>query len=164
MPQANHFSQVGNGLSYEEDRSHFAFWAIMKGPLLMGTDLLKLDQSRIALLQNKYLLAFNQDSAVGEPAKPYKWGVNADWTFNSTVPAMYWSGASSNGTLVAMFNPLGSQTSMSAVWSEVPELGSAGRRSVFDIWSGQDLGCKENSFKVDVASHDTAVFLVGGQC
>ena len=98
--------QVGNGLAIEQERTHFALWAMMKGPLLMGTDLTKLSKEQIALLQNKYLLAFNQDPVIGKPARPYKWGINPDYTFNGTVPAMYWSGSSSNGTMVCAHCPL----------------------------------------------------------
>ena len=33
-------AQVGNeGLTYAEQRAHFALWAIMKSPLLLGCDL-----------------------------------------------------------------------------------------------------------------------------
>ena len=53
---------MGNGLSIEQEHSHFALWAIMKGPLLMGTDLTNLTQEQIDILQNKYLLAFNLSS------------------------------------------------------------------------------------------------------
>ncbi|KAI7333842.1 alpha-galactosidase 1 [Hortaea werneckii] len=152
--------EVVNGLSLEEDRSHFAPWAMMKGPLLMGTDLTKLDQARTALLKNKYLLAFNQDNLIGEPAKPYKWGQNDDRAFNSSFSAMYWSGASTNGTMVAMFNPLGSTISMSAIWEEISQLEAAGRCHVFDVWTEQDRGCIENKMTTDVVSHDTAVYLI----
>ena len=66
--------EVGNGnLTTEECRSHFALWAIMKSPLLIGTDLTNLSQTNIDILQNKYILAFNQDSVYGKPAQPYKW-------------------------------------------------------------------------------------------
>ncbi|RMY32013.1 hypothetical protein D0865_14846 [Hortaea werneckii] len=156
--------EVVNGLSLEEDRSHFAPWAMMKGPLLMGTDLTKLDQARTALLKNKYLLAFNQDNLIGEPAKPYKWGQNDDRAFNSSFSAMYWSGASTNGTMVAMFNPLGSTISMSAIWEEISQLEAAGRCHVFDVWTEQDRGCIENKMTTDVVSHDTAVYLIGKEC
>ena len=37
--------QVGNQpLSLPEQRAHFALWALMKSPLLIGTDLLKASQ------------------------------------------------------------------------------------------------------------------------
>jgi alpha-galactosidase len=116
----------------------------MKGPLLMGTDLTNLTQEQIGILQNKYLLAFNQDPIVGKPARPYKWGINPDYTFNSTYPAMYWSGTSSNGTIVAMFNPT--------------------VEPMIDVWSGESMGCKGSNVEVEVAGNDTAVFLFGNPC
>ncbi len=157
--------EVGNGnLTVEEERTHFALWAMMKAPLIMGTDLTKLNASQVAILQNKHLLAFNQDSVVGEPAVPYKWGVNQDYTFNSTFPAQYWSGASSNGTMVAMFNPFNQSQTMTALYSEIPELDAGGCYDVVDAWTGADMGCKENSVDVTLAAHDTAVLLFGAKC
>lgn len=54
--------EVGrSGMTFEEYRSHFAFWAALKSPLLIGADLAKLTPEAIALLSNKHLLAVNQD-------------------------------------------------------------------------------------------------------
>jgi alpha-galactosidase len=137
---------------------------MMKGPLLMGTDLTNLTKAQISILQNKYLLAFNQDPIVGKPAKPYKWGINPDWTFNSTYPAMYWSGESSEGTMVAMFNPTNNTMNMKAVFSEIPQLDAGARYNVIDVWSGKTTKCKADHVKAKVASQDTAVFLFSKQC
>lgn len=137
---------------------------MMKGPLLLGADLTTLNQEQINLLQNRYLLAFNQDAVVGSPAAPYKWGINPDWTFDSVTPAMYWSGESSAGVMVAMMNPTGKTRSMSAVFEEVPQLqGGVGYQAV-NAWTGEDLGCVVGNVDVDLASHDTAVYLFGAQC
>jgi len=155
---------VGNGLSLEQEHSHFALWAIMKGPLLIGTDLTNITQEQIDILQNKYLLAFNQDPVVGKPARPYKWGINPDYTFNSTYPAMYWSGASSNGTIVALFNPTAEAMTMSAEYGEIPQLEAGAAYDVVDVWSGESLGCMEGNVEVEVAGNDTAVFLFGEGC
>lgn len=137
---------------------------MMKGPLLMGTVLSDLSTEQIALLQNKHLLAFNQDPMIGEPATPYKWGVNPDWTFNSTFPAMYWSGSSSNGTMVAMLNPFHEEKTMTAVFAEIPQLEAGACYEVLDVWSGQSLGCVEESVEITLAANDTAVYLFGEQC
>ncbi|KAL1589282.1 hypothetical protein WHR41_02324 [Cladosporium halotolerans] len=156
--------EVGNGLSLEQEHSHFALWALMKGPLLMGTDLTNLTQTQISILQNKYLLAFNQDPIIGKPARPYKWGINPDYTFNSTHPAMYWSGASSNGTMVALLNPTNETMMMSAVYAEIPQLDAGKSYPVTEVWSGESVGCKSDSVEAEVAAHDTAVFLFGEAC
>ncbi|KAI5358344.1 Putative glycoside hydrolase family 27/36, glycoside hydrolase, family 27, aldolase-type TIM barrel [Septoria linicola] len=155
--------EIGNGFSPAEGGTHFGLWAIMKGPLLIGTDLTKLNAEQIGLLQNSYLLAFNQDPIIGKPAKPYKWGINADWTFNSTVPAMFWSGASSEGTIVATFSPLAEAKDLEAVWADIPEL-NGDKYNVVDVWTSENLGCQERSVTNNVASHDTAIYLVTGAC
>ncbi|UNI17038.1 Alpha-galactosidase [Purpureocillium takamizusanense] len=151
--------EVGNNLSDAEARSHFALWAAMKSPLLIGTDLDKLSQSNIDILKNRRLLAFSQDETVGAPAKPYKWGINPDWTYNSTNPAEFWAGDSENGILVLMLNTLGETDSKTAVWSEIPGLDGNCKHRVTNVWTGEDLGCL-GEYKADVESHDTAAILV----
>jgi len=156
--------EVGNGLSPAETRSHFAFWAAMKAPLLIGTNLATLDAESVKVLKNKYLLAFSQDEYVGKPAMPYKWGTNPDWTFNATFPAEYWSGASSEGTLVLLLNPYEGPVTKKVVFAEVPQLEDGVRYRVANIWTGEDLGCVEEEIEAVVEAHDTAGFLVGGEC
>jgi len=156
--------EVGNGLSVQEARTHFALWAAMKSPLLIGTDLSKINTANIDILKNKYLLAFNQDPNVGKPATPYKWGTNPNWTFNASYPAEFWSGASSKGTLILLFNPYSSSKKKVADFGEIPQLHKGGKYQVTDIWSGKDLGCIEGKYEVEVQGHDTAGFLVGKEC
>lgn len=157
--------EIGNGnLTLAESRSHFAFWAAMKSPLIIGTALDTLPADHVAILANKHLLAFNQDATHGKPAAPYKWGVNPNWTFNGSYPAEYWSGASSKGTLVLMLNSLAQNATREARWSEVPQLEKDRAYEVTDVWTGKDLGCVEGGLSRVLESHDTAAFLVGGKC
>ena len=156
--------EVGNGnITLEETRTHFALWALMKSPLLIGTDITKLSQTNIDILQNKHLIAFNQDEVYGKPAMPYKWGVNADWTYNSTSPAEYWSGESSAGVMVAMFNSLNNTRSMTATFDEIPQLAGSSYH-VTDAWTGKNMGCKQGSVQMSVKAHDTAVLLLKDTC
>ena len=158
--------EVGNGnLTIAETRSHFAFWAAMKSPLIIGTELDKLPADHVLILANKYLLAFSQDEHYGRPATPYKWGVNPDWTFNRSCPAEYWSGASSQGVLVLMLNSLEQNATREAKWAEVPQLEKESYAyQVTDVWTGKDLGCVESGISRMLESHDTAAFLVGKKC
>lgn len=52
-----------------EARSHFALWAIMNAPLLIGYDLRKATPGQLALLGNAGIVALNQDPA-GHQAVP----------------------------------------------------------------------------------------------
>jgi alpha-galactosidase len=158
--------EVGNGdLTLQETRSHFAFWAAMKSPLIIGTDLYVLPTDHVDILKNKYLLAFSQDEVFGGPATPYKWGVNPDWTFNYTNPAEYWSGPSTKGMLVLALNTLNETAVREIKWKEVPGLEKGcDSFQVTDIWSGRDLGCVSGGIRKKVEAHDTIGFLVGKKC
>ncbi|KAK4903967.1 hypothetical protein LTR49_026492 [Elasticomyces elasticus] len=156
--------EIGNGLlTAAEDRTHFAMWALMKSPLLIGTDVTTLSQTQIEVLQNKHLLAFNQDPIYGKPAQPYRWGVNPAWTYNATNPAEFWSGASSQGTMIAMMNILNQTRTMTAEFGEIPELGD-GSYQVVNVWNDKKLGCKKGSVKMTLEPHHTAVLLIKEKC
>lgn len=55
--------QLGNGLSNEEEKTHFAMWCMMSTPLMIGCDLTKIPDSTLEILKNKELIAINQDKA-----------------------------------------------------------------------------------------------------
>jgi len=55
--------QVGRGMTYDEDKSHFSMWCMMTSPLLAGNDLRKMSKQTIEILTNKELIAINQDKA-----------------------------------------------------------------------------------------------------
>ncbi|KAL7979458.1 hypothetical protein Chor_004616 [Crotalus horridus] len=53
---------IGNfGLSWDQQITQMAFWAIMAAPLLMSNDLRQISSQAKALLQNKEVIAINQD-------------------------------------------------------------------------------------------------------
>lgn len=157
--------EVGNGgLTLAEERTHFSLWAAMKSPLLIGTDLAKLRPESIEILKNKYLLAFNQDDVVGEPAKPYKWGTNPNWTFNDTYPAEYWSGNSKQGVFTLVINTAESSAVKRLDFGEVPELKANGTYHVFDVWSGRDEGCFTGAIDLTIDVHDTSVLNLKEDC
>jgi hypothetical protein len=72
----------GNGgLNYEEAKSHFTAWALMKSPLLIGTNLSAIDQPTLDILTNKEIIAINQDPVYGESVSPFRWGTNVRPSF-----------------------------------------------------------------------------------
>lgn len=152
--------EVGvSGLSLAESRSHFAFWAAMKSPLIMGADLTSVAQEYVDILLNEYLIAFNQDDVYGEAAAPYKWGYLPDWTWNNTYPAQYWSGASQQGTFVLMLNTMSEAQNMTVDFAEVPQLEANGTYHILDAWTGDCLGSFSDGATFSVEAHDTAVLV-----
>jgi len=53
--------QVGRGMSYDEDKTHFTMWCMLNSPLLAGNDLREMSQQTIDILTNKEVIALNQD-------------------------------------------------------------------------------------------------------
>lgn len=154
--------EVGNGdLTLAEQRTHFALWALMKSPLMIGTDLSALSDDELSILKNQYLLAFSQDTENEKPAMPFKWGINPDWTFNASFPAEYWAGNSIDGTYVAMMNTVDSPVNKTIEFSEIPPLpdSRSGKYELTDVWTGEKLGCFKESYTASVEAHDTAVVI-----
>ncbi|KAI7219458.1 putative alpha-galactosidase [Hortaea werneckii] len=61
--------EVGNeGLTLEEQQSHFALWAMSKSTLMIGTNVAEISDAAKGILTNEGLLAINQDD-LGEPIK-----------------------------------------------------------------------------------------------
>ncbi|KAF8246230.1 glycoside hydrolase [Wilcoxina mikolae CBS 423.85] len=149
--------EIGNGnLTYPEARSHFALWAAMKSPLLIGTDLGVLEDRLVRILGNRYLLDFNQDTVVGEPAKPFKW--------DYTKRAEYWTGRYGDGRrLVLMVNYKDGKETKRVMWGEMEGTRRGRRYQVTDVWTGES-GCVNGMLERVVDAHDTAAFVVGGVC
>lgn len=55
--------QLGNGMTIEEEKTHFAMWCMMSTPLMIGCDLTKISKSTLEILKNEELIAINQDKA-----------------------------------------------------------------------------------------------------
>lgn len=148
--------EVGNGdLTVQESRSHFALWAALKSPLIIGTPLHNIKPEILKIFLTKELIDFNQDSTVGAPAKPYKWGVNPNFTWNQTHPAEYWNGQSSKGVHVFVLNTLSTAQSKTVDFSEVPGLDAGAEYTIVDLWSGEEQGRFKGKYEKVVDSHDT---------
>lgn len=151
--------EVGNnGLTFPEQRSHFALWALMKSPLIIGSKLSNLSADQLSLLTNPYLLAFNQDPVYGKSAAPFKWGTNPDWSYNASFPAEYWAGESQQGMFVALLNTASTAKNKTALFSEIPGL-QQHRYGIIDVWTGHYLGCFLHDYTTSVEPHDIAVLI-----
>lgn len=145
--------EIGNGnLTIQEQRSHFAFWAFLKSPILLGTDLSLLSTEQVAIVTNKELLAFSQDDKFGAPAKPF-----GD---QSTTPPENYSGTSSKGTHVFILNTESSSSTKTITFANVPGLSARKAYKVHDMWTGSDIGTFTRSFNTILAAHDTGAWLI----
>eukprot|EP00045_Choanoeca_perplexa_P016032 m.211291 g.211291 ORF g.211291 m.211291 type:complete len:737 (+) comp17148_c0_seq13:406-2616(+) len=73
--------EVGNnGLSLAEQRSHFALWAAVKSPLLIGANITEQSTEALAILNNTEIIAVNQDALGIQAVKVFAYGHADDVT------------------------------------------------------------------------------------
>ncbi|KAJ3778727.1 glycoside hydrolase family 27 protein [Lentinula raphanica] len=155
-------SHRGNGnLTFDEAKSHFTAWSLMKSPLLIGTDLTVVTNETLEVLMNPEIIAINQDHVVGTSISPFRWGINPDWTFNATHPAQYWSGESQNGTIFMLLNVLDEPADMFFNLTESPWINAGRQYSVRDLWTHTDNGTAVRNFTAEaVPAHGVVALLM----
>ncbi|CAE6406157.1 unnamed protein product [Rhizoctonia solani] len=151
----------GNGdLTYEEKKSHWTAWALMKSPLFIGTNLSAITSDTLSILTNREILAINQDPVYGESISPFRWGINPDWSFNATHPAQYWSGRTQNGTVVMMLNTLDQPAELSFNLTESPWIRAGRKYSIRDLWSHTNNGTAVRNITRTVPAHGVLALLL----
>ena len=124
-------------LSFEQSKSQFAIWAIMASPLIMSNDLRTLAPEFKDILQNKDVIAVNQDSL----------GIQGKRVYKSTGHYEIWCKPLTDKSIaVVLFsrrtdNPI--QISFS--FKTVGFTGSSA--NIKDLFASKDLGVFTNSFK-----------------
>ncbi|PBK61587.1 glycoside hydrolase [Armillaria solidipes] len=154
--------QLGNGnLTFDESKSHFTAWALMKSPLLIGTNLSEITNETLSILKNKEILAINQDPTVGASISPFRWGINPDWTSNSSFPAQYWSGPTQDGTVFMLLNTLDEPSTLFFNLTESPWIRAGRQYSVQDLWTHTENGTAVRNFTAyDVPAHGVVALLL----
>jgi hypothetical protein len=140
---------VGNsamdGLTDIERQSYMTLWAIEGAPLYSGDDLTQLDSYGLSLLTNDEVIAVDQ---AGNPAKPVSQRTDQQVWYARNVDGSY---------TVALFN-LGSGTAtVTANWSDLGIVGSAGVR---DLWSHTNLGNSTGSFAATLSAHGSRLLRI----
>lgn len=132
-------SPPGN-LTYEESKSHFTAWALLKSPLLISADLTTATKETFEILGNRDIIKINQDPNVGESISPFRWGINPDYTSNTTHPAEYWSGNSTYGVVFMVLNVQDTPQQMFFNLTESWAIRTGRQYSVYDMWKHEDVG------------------------
>ena len=145
--------EVGRGLTDEEDKTHFGMWCIMSSPLLIGCDMNDIKGNALELMQNKELIALNQNT-LGLQAYVVD-RMNGGYVLVKDVDVKY-------GTkrAVAFYNPTDAAIDMNIAFSKV-EL--AGEVAVRDLFEKKNVGVYENSFSVSVPAHGTRIYTFDAQ-
>jgi alpha-galactosidase len=139
--------EVGNNiLTTAEEQTHFSLWAILKSPLVIGgalkDDTTSMNAASLAILSNKDVVSFNQDS-LGVSAT-----LNRRW---SEEGYEVWSGPLSGGrTVAALINWADTSRELTL---NLPDVGIQSAGTLKDIWAGKTVSNVKSSYTATIAAH-----------
>ncbi|MGA8205205.1 MAG: hypothetical protein WB812_11845, partial [Woeseiaceae bacterium] len=142
-----------------ENRAHFAMWAMLAAPLIIGTDVRHLDPAILAVLKNKGVIAVNQDLR----------GVQG-FPFLKTGELEIWVKVLEGGDFALAFLNRGSAPLKERFDIATAGLGDdlvqwhpdfeATTYRVVDLWTGKPAGDTSKPMNLDIAAQDVRIFRV----
>lgn len=152
--------EVGNLPTLAENRSHFAMWAMLAAPLIIGTDVPALKPEIRAILANPHLVAIDQDPL---GVSGFRWiGMPETEVWARPLRGGRWA--------IAALNRSGQPRQVSVDWAALVELKDDLKgykadfaRQVFsltDAWTGGAAGDTTATYTVRLAPRDTAVVIL----
>lgn len=147
--------QLGNGMSIEDEKTHFAMWCMMSTPLMIGCDLTKISNDTLNILKNKELIAINQDSACLQAF------VIKEIKDNDTLLGEVWikdlGQKNSNEKAIAFLNR--SEEALN-IHFDFKDAGLTGKiKSIRNLCSHEDEACS-SSFEAKLKPHETIVLRI----
>ncbi|WBY08876.1 glycoside hydrolase family 27 protein [Sphingomonas sp. 7/4-4] len=141
--------EVGNGgMSLDEYTTHMTLWAISAAPLLMGHDLRQTPPEMLALLENREVIAVDQDER-GVQGK----AVRKDGTLE------IWAKPLGDGSVaLALFNRGDAAARMDA---RAADAGFESITAARDLWRGKPVAADALTF--DVPAHGAVMLRVEGK-
>lgn len=141
--------QVGRGLSYEEDKTHFAMWCMMSTTLMLGNDLTTISDETLSIIKNTELIAINQDPACLQARVEGVQGHVEIWVKDL-------EGEHSNKKAIALLNRGETEAEVTVRWRE---LGLEGSMKIRNLWEHCDIEA-EDTLTISIPAHGTAVYKV----
>ncbi|CAK79708.1 unnamed protein product (macronuclear) [Paramecium tetraurelia] len=139
--------EVGNGgMKTHEYQAHFALWAILKAPLLIGCDITNMSQDTKKILMNPEVIAVNQDSLGIQATRVKKVLTSEVWAAQVAD-----NGA---GVVAVLFNQASLQESITI---EFDKLGISGDQNVRDLINQVELGVATVSYTTQVPARSVVM-------
>jgi alpha-galactosidase len=148
--------QVGRGMTYEEDKTHFTMWCMMHSPLLLGNDLTTMSVQTKEIVTNREIIGLNQSSFVYQARRLIDYGDLEVWG-KPLVSTM------SGHVAVALLNRTNKHQTISF------ELDSVGidplkGYDVKDLWTNENFpGSHDSSLSRAVPPHGVVVLKITGE-
>lgn len=131
--------EVGNGgMTYEDYKSHFSLWCLVKAPLILGANILNMDEQTMQIISAKEVIAVNQDPL----------GIQGRFLRQDSdlLDTQVWGGPLSGGAFaVVLFNRGYLTSSITLQWSDLG-LSSSTPCVVRDLWGELNVGTMTGSY------------------
>eukprot|EP01099_Mayorella_cantabrigiensis_P002237 TRINITY_DN1991_c0_g1_i1.p1 TRINITY_DN1991_c0_g1~~TRINITY_DN1991_c0_g1_i1.p1 ORF type:complete len:400 (-),score=90.59 TRINITY_DN1991_c0_g1_i1:19-1107(-) len=140
--------EVGNGgMTFNEYKSHFCLWSLIKAPLIIGCDVTNMTQDTFTILSKKEVIAVNQDVSISV-------GRRVSWSLNADI----YVGESSTAAYVILFNKGDGTQTLKIDFSTLKVFGGLENQTgyVRDLWEEKDLGQYKGSFSASIPSHSVS--------
>lgn len=136
----------------DEQRSEFTLWAMGRAPLMLGTNLTRLDGLTRSLITDRELLAIDQHCRASRQLEKLPPGFEEArvWVAEAVVNRKL-------RRYVAFFNLGDAPAKLDANWRQLGIEG--GRHAARDVWTGQRLP-SVNTIRVALAPHGSALYEV----
>ena len=138
--------QVGRGMTYDEDKTHFSMWCMMNSPLLAGNDLRDMTRETIEILTNKEIIALNQDKGFRQATRLLREGDVEIW-----VKPL---GKTGKQKAIAIMNR-GEKTGQTALTPE--KIGVSSTSKLRDLWLHENIGKLGKSRTFTIPKHGIVV-------
>lgn len=140
------------GCTETEYKTHFALWAIMNSPLMIGCDVRKMSESTKEILLNTDIIAINQDPECRGPYCIRQWN-NPDKVFALVKPL------SGSEYAIGLFNLSDRKSEMSLQFFDIGLPMSSGRGlELYDCHTHKIVGTFSERYAVQLEAHDCQVF------
>lgn len=137
-------------LTAEEQKTQFVLWAVARSPLILGSNLTRLDEQTRSLITHAGLIEINQGAWTSRPLVDLPAGYEnvRVWIASPTT-------SRSRDTIVALFNLADRPTAVTADWRQLAP-GPANRK-ILDVLTGQRIATTA-AVEVKLAAHGSAVY------
>ena len=145
--------EVGNGMSYAEDKAHFSLWCMLAAPLIAGNDLRKMSDQTKSILTNKEVIAVDQDSLGVEGFRYYSFDGLEIWVKplkNNAIAVCFLNRSSRQQNIYYNWKDHDITDSVSNMHIDF----NGGSYSLRDLWSQKNMGTTDKTFKQSIGSHE----------
>ncbi len=148
--------EVGNGMTYNEDKSHFSLWCMLAAPLAAGNDLRKMSPQTREILTNKEMIAVDQDTR----------GISAFKMVLEDSLELWVKPLKDHEVALCFFNRTSGSKKINLNWKDLNISDTQSGLEIHfdnqyfsmrDLWLKKDIGKTDKKFEREIASHEVIV-------